>query len=481
MPSRAPSDPPPPAGLRTALDRPPPARPPLRAVRPRPARVPLSPAQRRLWLLERLGGAGTAYHLPVGLRLAGPLDREALAAALGDVAERHESLRTVVAEDADGPYQLVREPAPVPLAVAPLPRTGSPAPDPEPFDLAGEPPLRARLFTDGDRDHLLVLTFHHIAADGWSMLPLLGDLGDAYAARRTGRAPGLTPLPVQYADYALWQRELLGTPDAPTGRAARQLAHWQAALDGAPAESAPPADRPRPDRPSGRGGAVPVTVPAAVHRALLERAAAGGASPFMVLHAALAALLSRLGAGDDLVVGTPVAGRPDEALAGLVGFFVNTLALRTDTSGDPDLTTLLARVREADLAALAHQELPFEQVVSAVSPPRHPARHPLFQVMLALDNTPAPRATLDGLTVRRDTATGRTGAKFDLTWDLAERHTADGAPAGISGELEYSEDLFDQATAERYAAQFTTLLTALLDRPDTPFTRPLYPSDAADE
>ncbi|NEC98515.1 hypothetical protein G3I57_24885, partial [Streptomyces albidoflavus] len=134
-------------------------------------------------------------HLPVGLRLSGPLDRDALAAALGDVAERHESLRTVVAEDADGPYQRVREPAPVPLAVAPLPRTGSPAPDPEPFDLAGEPPLRARLFTDGDRDHLLVLTFHHIAADGWSMLPLLGDLGDAYAARRAGRAPGLTPLP----------------------------------------------------------------------------------------------------------------------------------------------------------------------------------------------------------------------------------------------------------------------------------------------
>ncbi|GAB7074979.1 amino acid adenylation domain-containing protein [Streptomyces sp. JCM 18897] len=467
---RALFDHPTPAGLLTALDRTAPALPPLRAARPRPARVPLSPAQRRLWLLERLGGAGTAYHLPVGLRLAGPLDREALAAALGDVAERHESLRTVVAEDADGPYQRVREPAPVPLAVAPLPRTGSPAPDPEPFDLAGEPPLRARLFTDGDRDHLLVLTFHHIAADGWSMLPLLGDLGDAYAARRAGRASGLTPLPVQYADYALWQRELLGTPDAPTGRAARQLAHWRAALDGAPAESAPPADRPRPDRPSGRGGAVPVTVPAAVHRALLERAAASGTSPFMVLHAALAALLSRLGAGDDLVVGTPVAGRPDEALAGLVGFFVNTLALRTDTSGDPDLTTLLARVREADLAALAHQELPFEQVVSAVSPPRHPARHPLFQVMLALDNTPAPRATLDGLTVRRDAATGRTGAKFDLTWDLAERHTADGAPAGIGGELEYSEDLFDQATAERYAAQFTTLLTALLDRPDTPFT-----------
>ncbi|MEU5357381.1 amino acid adenylation domain-containing protein [Streptomyces albidoflavus] len=467
---RALFDHPTPAGLLTALDRTAPALPPLRAARPRPARVPLSPAQRRLWLLERLGGAGTAYHLPVGLRLSGPLDREALAAALGDVAERHESLRTVVAEDADGPYQRVREPAPVPLAVAPLPRTGSPAPDPEPFDLAGEPPLRARLFTDGDRDHLLVLTFHHIAADGWSMLPLLGDLGDAYAARRAGRAPGLTPLPVQYADYALWQRELLGTPDAPTGRAARQLAHWRAALDGAPAESAPPADRPRPDRPSGRGGAVPVTVPAAVHRALLEQAAASGTSPFMVLHAALAALLSRLGAGDDLVVGTPVAGRPDEALAGLVGFFVNTLALRTDTSGDPDLTTLLARVREADLAALAHQELPFEQVVSAVSPPRHPARHPLFQVMLALDNTPAPRATLDGLTVRRDTATGRTGAKFDLTWDLAERHTADGAPAGIGGELEYSEDLFDQATAERYAAQFTTLLTALLDRPDTPFT-----------
>ncbi|MFD6778429.1 amino acid adenylation domain-containing protein [Streptomyces diastaticus] len=467
---RALFDHPTPAGLLTALDRTAPARPPLHAVRPRPARVPLSPAQRRLWLLERLGGAGPAYHLPVGLRLAGTLDRDALVAALGDVVERHESLRTVVAEDDDGPYQVVRQAAPVPLPVAPLPRTGSPAPDTEPFALDREPPVRARLFTDGDRDHLLVLTFHHIAADGWSMLPLLRDLTDAYAARKAGHAPERPPLPVQYADYALWQQALLGSASEPTERAARQLAHWRAALDGAPAESTPPADRPRPARPSGRGGAVPVTVPAAVHRALVARATAGGTSPFMVLHAALAALLSRLGAGDDLVVGTPVAGRSDEALAGLVGFFVNTLALRTDTSGDPDLTTLLARVREADLAALAHQELPFEQVVSAVGPSRHPARHPLFQVMLALDNTPAPRAALEGLTVRRDAATGRSGAKFDLTWDLAERRTADGAPAGICGELEYSEDLFDRATAERYAARFTALLTALLDHPDTPFT-----------
>ncbi|WP_436737913.1 amino acid adenylation domain-containing protein [Streptomyces sp. BBFR102] len=467
---RALFDHPTPAALLTALDRTAPARPPLAAVRPRPARVPLSGAQHRLWLLERLGGAGTAYHLPVGLRLTGPLDRKALAAALGDVAARHESLRTVVGEDADGPCQIVREPAPVPLAVAPLPRTGTAEPDSTPFALDSEPPLRARLFTDGDQDHLLVLTFHHIAADGWSMLPLLADLSDAYAARKAGRAPEPPPLPVQYADYALWQRELLGTPDRPTERAARQLAHWRAVLDGAPAESAPPADRPRPEEPSGRGGAVRVRVPAATHRALLERAAADGASPFMVLHAALAALLSRLGAGDDLVVGTPVAGRSEEALAGLVGFFVNTLALRTDTSGDPDLVTLLARVREADLAALAHQELPFERVVSAVRPPRHPARHPLFQVMLALDNTPAPRAALDGLTVRRDEATGRSGAKFDLTWDLAERHTAEGAPDGIWGELEYSEDLFDQATAERYAERFTTLLAALLDHPDTPFT-----------
>ncbi|MFD5027713.1 amino acid adenylation domain-containing protein [Streptomyces sp. NPDC058373] len=467
---RALFDHPTPAGLLTALDRAAPPRPPVRAVRPRPARVPLSPAQRRLWLLERMGGAGTAYHLPVGLRLTGPLDQEALAAALGDVVERHESLRTVVAEDADGPHQVVRDQARVPLAVAPLPRGGSPEPDPEPFALDREPPLRARLFTDGDQDHLLVLTFHHIAADGWSMVPLLRDLTDAYAARRAGRTPELAPLSVQYADYALWQHGLLGGPGEPTDLAARQLAHWTAALDGAPTESTLPGDRARPAQPSGRGGAVPLTVPAATHRAVAARAAASGTSPFMVLHAALAALMSRLGAGSDLVIGTPVAGRPDEALTDLVGFFVNTLALRTDTSGDPDLTTLLARVREADLAALAHQELPFERVVEAVRPPRAPARHPLFQVMLALNNAPAPRAALDGLTVRQDTAAGRGGAKFDLTWDLTERHTADGTPAGISGELEYSEDLFDRATAERFAAHFAALLTALLDHPGTPFT-----------
>ncbi|MGW0937730.1 amino acid adenylation domain-containing protein [Streptomyces sp. NPDC002666] len=468
LPIRALFDSPTPAGLVALLDTAPPARPAVTAALPRPERLPASFGQQRLWVTEAMGDAGTAYHVPLALRLSGPLDHDVLAGALGDVVARHESLRTVFAEDAQGVVQRVLSAAEAgsPLVVRESGDALDVRPDPTPFALDRELPLRAELFATGADEHVLLLVLHHIAADGWSMGPLLRDLSTAYAARAAGGAPRWETMPVQYADYALWQRSLLGDPGQPDSVAGRQLAHWSAALDGLAEESGFPADRARPARSSGRGGRVPVAVDPAAHRALAELAADTGASGFMVLHAALATLMTRLGAGNDIAVGTPVAGRTDESLADLIGFFVNTLVLRTDTSGAPTFRELLARVKRADLAAYAHQDLPFERVVEALAPERSASRHPLFQVMLSLNNTPLPRPVLPGLAVSHEASVRGTGAKFDLTWDLAERYDSTGAPAGIEGELEFNHDLFDRATAERFAGHFSRLLTALLTHPD---------------
>lgn len=468
LPIRSLFESPTPAGLVALLDTAPPARPAVTAVLPRPERLPASFGQQRLWVTEAMGDAGTAYHVPLALRLSGPLDRDVLARALGDVVARHESLRTVFAEDSEGVRQRVLPAAATdsPLVVKETGDALNVRPDPAPFALDRELPLRAQLFPTGTDEHVLVLVLHHIAADGWSMGPLLRDLSTAYAARASGGAPGWEPMPVQYADYALWQRSLLGDPGQPESVAGRQLAHWSAALEGLAEESGFPADRSRPARSSGRGGRVPVVVDPAAHRALVELAADSGASGFMVLHAALAALMTRLGAGNDIAVGTPVAGRTDESLAELIGFFVNTLVLRTDTSAAPTFRELVARVKRADLAAYAHQDLPFERVVEALAPERSASRHPLFQVMFSLNNTPLPRPVLPGLAVSHETSVRGSGAKFDLTWDLAERYDSAGVPAGIEGELEFSHDLFDRATAERFAEHFSRLLTALLAHPD---------------
>ncbi|MFG2595885.1 amino acid adenylation domain-containing protein [Streptomyces sp. NPDC048462] len=468
LPIRALFEAPTPAGLVALLDSAPPARPAVGAALPRPERLPASFGQQRLWVTEAMGDAGTAYHMPLALRLSGTLDRGALSAALDDVVARHESLRTVFSEDPEGVRQRVlAPPAAGSLLVVREPcEARDVRPDPAPFALDRELPLRAELFPTGTDEHVLVLVLHHIAADGWSLGPLLRDLSAACTARASGGAPRWEPMPVQYADYALWQRSLLGDSRQPDSVAGRQLAHWSAALQGLAEQSGFPADRARPARSSGRGGRVPVVVGPAAHRALVGMAADSGASAFMVLHAALAALMTRLGAGDDIAIGTPVAGRTDESLAELIGFFVNTLVLRADTSGAPSFRELVARVKRTDLAAYAHQDLPFERVVEALAPERSASRHPLFQVMFSLNNTPVPRPLLPGLTVSHETSVRGTGAKFDLTWDLAERFDGAGAPAGIEGELEFSHDLFDPTTAARFAEHFSRLLTALLARPD---------------
>ncbi|MEU8922550.1 amino acid adenylation domain-containing protein [Kitasatospora sp. NPDC048545] len=440
----------------------------------RPDRVPLSFAQQRLWLIDRMEGPGALYNLPLVLRVAGELDTSALERALGDVVARHESLRTLIAEEDGTPYQRILPAAQARIGVELLPPGTAPELcTAQAFDLAADLPVRAHVIPAAAGEHLLVLVLHHIAGDGWSMGPLLSDLATAYAARTGGAAPQWSPLPVQYADYALWQRELLGDEDDPESLAARQLAYWREALAGLPEELSLPVDRPRRAAASHRGERVVLPYGAELHRAVAELSRDHRVTVFMTLQAALAALLTRLGAGTDVPIGSVVAGRSDEALDELVGFFVNTLVLRTDTSGNPSFTELLARVRETQLDAHAHQDVPFERLVEELNPTRSLARHPLFQVILLLEGSgsgsgaPLAGTGLDASVV----SSGGSVAKFDLCVGLGESFDEDGAPAGLECAIDFATDLFDRETVEAIAVRFGRLLAAVAARPELPIGR----------
>ncbi|WP_037884511.1 non-ribosomal peptide synthetase [Streptomyces sp. NRRL S-646] len=436
------------------------------------APIPLSYAQQRLWFLSRLDGSNT-YTVPWALRLTGPLDREALQAAIADVVTRHEPLRTLHPDFQGIPYQQILDPEAgrpdltlVPVTEAELPALLTEAAGHR-FDLSAETPLRATLFTLGDDTHVLLLLAHHIAVDGWSMAPLMRDLETAYAARTCGRAPQWRPLPVQYADFAHWQRDLLGAAtDGAPSLLERQTAFWREALAGAPEELPLPTDRPRPAEPSGHGDRAELTLDAELHATLADLASASRVTLFMVLQAGLAATLTGVGYGTDITMGTPVAGRADSRLDDLVGFFVNSLTLRTDTSGNPTFRELLARVRDFDLAAYAHQDVPFDLLVDALSPQRTLARHPLFQLMLAFTaHTSDVPLSLPGLgVVREPVETG--AARFDLCLYLSERRHDDGTPAGIDGIAEYSTDLFDPATVQLLTRRLVRFLAAVAADPD---------------
>ncbi|MEV7601284.1 amino acid adenylation domain-containing protein [Kitasatospora sp. NPDC089797] len=443
------------------------ARPALRPAA-RPERTPLSPAQQRLWFIEQFEGASTLYNTPVAVRLTGAIDLPALEQAFRDLVARHEVLRTLVPTTDGQPHQLVTEAnglrlrtvrvdTPEELAAA-LAEAGQ-----QVFDLARDLPVRATLLSLPDDRHVLLVLMHHIASDGWSLAPLFRDLAEAYRARCAGAAPQWQPLPVQYADYALWQRELLGEQDRPTALLTGQLTYWQQALADLPEELALPYDRPRPAAPSHRGRLTEVAVDAQLHAALAELAGAQQASLFMVLQAAVATLYTRLGAGTDLPLGTAVAGRTDEALDDLIGFFVNTLLLRTDTSGNPGFRELLDRVRQSDLSAFDHQDLPFERLVEQLNPTRVPGRHPLFQTLVALESpteVPAAFGDLDCVEHRFELDV----AKFDLIF----RFTEQGPQEGLTIALEYATDLFDHGTATTLAERLLRVLRAVAADPDAP-------------
>ncbi|MCO1581467.1 amino acid adenylation domain-containing protein [Crossiella sp. SN42] len=435
-------------------------RPAVREVR-RPEVVPASFPQTGLWFEEKLRGPSTSYGLPLGVRVRGPVDLDALRAAFGDVVARHEALRTLLTEGPDGlPVQRILSPAEAreQLSVSIVDNLSTAAE--HTFRLDAELPVRVSLARTGEQEWELVLLLHHSAADEWSFGPLLATLGEAYTARAAGQEPSWPELPVQYADFAVWQREILGARTEADSVAGRQLDYWARTLAGAPAELSLPTDRPRPAEASHRGGLVQFQLPQELLDSMRALAARQGASVFMVLHAALAALLSKLGAGTDIPLGSPITGRGDADLEPLVGLFANTLVLRTDLAGDPSFTELLGRVRAADLDAFAHADVPFDWVVERVAPERSLSRHPLFQVMLIHQRADDLELQLPGLTTQPflpDTG----GVKFDLDLYFTETESA-----GLDGFAVYAKDLFDHGTVQRLIDRLELLLRTALAEPD---------------
>ncbi|MFD9722190.1 condensation domain-containing protein, partial [Streptomyces sp. NPDC059076] len=430
------------------------------ATRPDP--LPLSFAQQRLWFLDQMEGPGDTYNLPLAMRLRGPLDVSALESAVGDVIARHETLRTVIRQHEGEPHQHVLSPdeVSVPFNAVDVPaawltETLELAAT-ELFSLAEDLPLRVSLLKVSEDDHVLMVLMHHIATDEWSMGPLLTDLNTAYTARTNGHTPHFTPLPVQYADYTLWQHQLLGDPHDPTSLTHQQTNHWRTTLAHLPEEIPLPTDRPRPPTPSHQGDTVEVSLPVDLVARMDELVQESGATMFMVVHAAVAALLHRLGAGDDIPLGSPVAGRGDEALDGLIGFFVNTVVLRTDLTGTPTFTELLERTKESDLFALDHTDLPFDSVVEALNPERSLTRHPLFQTMVAYEGGGPDLTRLFGTEATEHPL--RSGAaKFDLDILFRRVRTNSGADAMTCG-VRFATDLFDRSTVEGLADRLLRLL-----------------------
>ncbi|MFF4383413.1 amino acid adenylation domain-containing protein [Kitasatospora sp. NPDC001547] len=456
------------------------ARTPLTRM-PRPDHLPLSYGQRRLWIINQMDGPSSTYNIPVTSPIPGDVDAELLNAAFRDVIGRHESLRTVFPAVDGEPHQRILELGDLDWAlhVEDVEREmlGAAVERAEryEFDLSAEIPIRATLLRVSPEECVLVIVVHHITSDGWSWGPAISDLKTAYAAHLEGRAPDWEPLPVQYADYALWQRELLGDFADPESLGARQIAHWREALAGIPEELELPADRPRPATASHRGHRTALEVSPEVHARLAEMARVEGVTTFMVMHGALAVLLNRLGAGTDFPIGSAAAGRTDEALNDLIGYFVNTFVVRTDVSGDPTFREVLGRVREAALGSLSHTDVPFEKLVEELAPARSMARHPLFQVMFLLESaigkkSDGPGYWTDGGSFEAAgggvLATRSASVKFDLDFDLVEVHEEDGTPAGLHGGLTASADLFDAETGARLAKWWVRLLATLAADPD---------------
>lgn len=427
-------------------------------------RAPLSHAQQRLWFIHRLDSQSAQYHIPYRLSIDGELDVEALRKALGDLVARHAVLRTVFDEAGSEPRQVVLQPIPFDLPLRDLGGLDEMARKREaehclqaeamrPFDLTRESPLRAQLLRLEPDRHWLAVTVHHIAADGWAMGILERELAALYTGYLSGTQPPLPPLPLQYTDYARWQRQWLGEAALET-----QFTFWEERLQGLPLLHGLPLDHPRPVVQTYRGAAHPHVLPGDLVERLQDLAQRHDATLFMVLNSAFALLLSRYSGESDIVVGTPVANRRDESLMGMIGLFINTLVFRNDLSGDPTFAELLARTRAYALDAYDHQDLPFELLVERMNPPRNASYSPLFQVLFALQNTGTSEIDLPGLATRSIPFTERF-AKFDLALNLQP------ASGAILAEWEYNVDLFDVETIEQMAVSYRVLLEAIVDAP----------------
>ncbi|MCE5291422.1 MAG: amino acid adenylation domain-containing protein [Nocardiaceae bacterium] len=436
-------------------------------ARVRPASVPLSLAQQRIWVINQIDVTSPAYNIPLALRLTGDLDIDALRGAFNDVLGRHEILRTAYPEVDGQPVQQVRPVAdiadcldvivdsdvdPVTTVMEMLSRG---------FDVAVAPPLRALVVKAGPQDYVFALVIHHISADGSSMAPLARDVVTAYLSRVQGQPPAWAPLPVQYADFTLWQHEVVGSDSEPGTIAARQMDYWRTALDGLADELGLPADRPRPSAPSMRGAVVKHAVSAEIHRRLVEFAQQRHATLFMIIHAAYAVMLARVAGVRDVAIGTPIASRGEAELDDLVGMFVNTLVLRTDVDLNLSFADLVTHAREVDLAAFANADVPFERIAEVLRPGRRSSFNPLFQVMLQFQNVDRARVELPGLTVEPLDGGDYFDAKVDLTLVLEESYGPDGSPQGLTAMFGYATDLFDEATVRTFAEIFDKILAAV--------------------
>ncbi|HEY0603797.1 MAG TPA: amino acid adenylation domain-containing protein [Herpetosiphonaceae bacterium] len=427
--------------------------------------VPLSFAQQRLWFIEQLQSGTASYHVPGAWEIHGPLDVDALQQSLDLVVARHESLRTTFAIVDEQPMQWIAEPRSLPINTIDLSALDAEtqalelerqirAATSTPFDLERGPLLRPVLLRRDARTHVFVLTLHHIITDGWSMGVLISEIIAVYIAAVRGQSVNLPPLPIQYADYALWQRSWLKDQILE-----RQLDYWRQQLAGVSALQLP-TDHPRPALPSFRGETLPVTIDGPLLARLRDLSQQTGTTLFMILLSAWQMLLARYSRQDDIAVGTPIAGRTHPELEPLIGFFINTLVLRTDLSGDPTFRELLARTRTTTLEAYAHQDAPFEAIVEALQPERERGRTPLFQVMFAFIAESPPALALSEIQVEPASISGH-AAKFDLSLSLFD------TAAGVGGTLEYAVDLFEHETIARLLAHFQLLLERIVEQPDT--------------
>lgn len=445
----------------------------------RPARLPLSSAQQRMWFLDRFDEASGATAIPIVVRVGADLDVTALRAALLDVIDRHEILRTVYSEDADGVYASILPGAMCDdlLEVATETVAASDLPErirsvvARPVDLAHDLPIRVTVLTPTAEDaspaevtatdQVVVIALHHIAADGWSIEPLSRDLLVAYRSRVHGQAPDLTPLPMQYADYALWQHRTWATADEPHSPAAQELDWWRDQLAGLPAALDPPTLRARPSQPTLAAGHLTVSIDDEITDALRELARGHRVTPYLVLHAAMAATLAKWSGATDVAIGTPVAGRGAADLDDLVGVFINTVVIRTAVAPDATFTELLTTTRDAALGAFAHAALPFDQLVDRMGIERTAARHPLVQNMLTLRQSHGATDDLNDLGLSTvDVVTPTT--PFDLVLELID----DGSR--ISGVIRYGADIYTAAETESFRSAFTRTLAAVVSTPAIP-------------